>query len=249
MYRQELIINSPWLNAAGTLGFTPPARGMLIPETLGAFITNPISLAPRTPAADRTVQSFPGGYLLHSGHPNPGLSRVIRRYSERWAQSSIPVWVHLLAGNPTELQQMVQRLEGVEGVMAVEFGLPPGSHGAEALAMVEAAFGELPLVLSLPLTSAGEPWLEKLPSLGVSAITLSAPRGMLISEAGRPVSGRMLGPSLFPLTLAAVHSLRRIGLQVIAGAGVYRRQDAQALLDAGAFAVQLDGVLWRGWVN
>jgi len=36
------------------------------------------------------------------------------------------------------------------------------------------------------------------------------------------------------------------GLPVIAGGGVYTPEQAQALLDAGALAVQLDSVLWRG---
>jgi NAD(P)H-dependent flavin oxidoreductase YrpB (nitropropane dioxygenase family) len=41
-------------------------------------------------------------------------------------------------------------------------------------------------------------------------------------------------------------SLLKGQLQVplIAGGGVYRREQAQSLLRAGAAAVQLDGVLW-----
>jgi dihydroorotate dehydrogenase (NAD+) catalytic subunit len=246
MYRQDLVLASPWINAAGTLGFMPPAR-WLLPEAMGAFVTNPISLLPRTPAADRALITYPGGYLLHSGHPNPGFSRVVRRCSERWAQTSLPVWMHLLGTTPSEVQEMVQRLEGLEGVLAVEISLPPATRGAEALAFVEAAFGELPLVVSLPLTQAGESWLKELPGLGVSAINLSAPRGSLPTDTGRPVSGRLFGPGLLPQALAAVQAVRRLGVQIIAGAGIFRRQDAQAALDAGAYAVQLDGVVWRGW--
>lgn len=248
MYRQDLDLATPWINAAGTLGFAPPSR-WLLPEPMGAFVTNPISLGARSPAADRTLLPYAGGYLLHSGHPNSGLQRTLRRYAERWSQASVPIWVHLLAASPDEIQSMVRRLEGVEGVMAVELGLPPAARGAEALALVEAAFGELPLVVSLPLTTAGEAWLKELPGLGVSALTLSAPRGMLPTDSGRPVSGRLYGPSLLPQVLAGVHAVRRLGMQIIAGAGIFRRQDAQAALDAGAYAVQFDGVLWRGWAD
>lgn len=246
MYRLDLELASPWINAAGTLGFAPQAHWPL-PETQGAFVTNPISLSPRSPAADRALLTYPGGYLLHSGHPNPGFSRVVRRYSERWAQSSTPIWVHLLGTTPGEVQEMVQRLEGMEGVMAVEIGLPPTARGSEALAFIEAGFGELPLVVSLPLNMAGESWLKELPNLGVSAISLSGPRGSLPVDSGRPVSGRLYGPCLLPQLLAAVQATRRLGVQIIAGAGLFRHQDAQAALDAGAYAVQLDGVLWRGW--
>ena len=246
MYRQEIYLDSPWLNAAGTHGYLPPARWM-VPEAMGAFITNPISLSPRTPAVERSLLDYPGGILMHSGLPNPGLSRVLRKYRERWAQSSLPIWVHLIGASPDEVRQMIQRLEGQEGVMAIELGLPPDAEGEAALALVEAAYGELPLVVHLPLNRSREPWVQELPGLGVSAVSLGAPRGVLNGGAGRPVSGRLYGPSLLPLTLAAVQSVRRLGVQIIAGAGVYRRQDAQTLRDAGAWAVQLDTVLWRGW--
>jgi dihydroorotate dehydrogenase (NAD+) catalytic subunit len=248
MYRQELDLSSPWMNAAGSLGFAPPARWP-IAETMGAFVTNPISLAPRSPAAERGLHSYPGGVLLHSGLPNPGMSRVLRKYCERWAQNNTPIWVHLIGAHPDEINQMVRRLEGKEGVMAVELGLSPEVHGEQALAFVEAAYGELPLVVHLPLTLAGEPWLNELAGLGVSAISFGAPRGMVKTGEKHMLNGRLFGPSLFPLIMAAVQTGRKLGIPIIAGAGVYRHQDAQTLRDAGALAVQLDTVLWRGWAD
>jgi dihydroorotate dehydrogenase (NAD+) catalytic subunit len=248
MYRQDLDLRSPWMNAAGTLGYAPPARWPL-PEEMGAFVTNPISLAPRSPAADRGLRAFPGGALLHSGLPNPGLSRALRKYGERWKQSATPVWVHLIASHPDEIRQMVQRLEGYEGVTALELSLPPDAGEEEALAFVEAGYGELPLVVHLPLTAAGARWLNQLPEMGASGLALGAPRGAVPSDDNRLLNGRLFGPAFFPLALAAVHKLRRLGIPIIAGAGVYRRSDAQALLDAGAHAVQLDTVLWRGWAD
>lgn len=252
MFRQDLSLDSPWMNAAGMLGFTlsgPARERWTAPEPMGAFVTNPVSLAPRTPAGERSLLAFPGGVLMHSGLPNPGLTRVLRKYGERWAQSNLPIWVHLIGTNPDEVHQMVRRLEGVEGVGAVELGLPPDVRGDAALAFVEAAFGELPLVVHIPLIAAGEPWLKELAGLGASALTLGAPRGTLLTDTGRPVNGRLFGPANFPFMLSAVQSARRLGIPVIAGSGIYRKQDAQALRDAGAWAVQLDTVLWRGWAS
>lgn len=246
MYLQEIDLASPWINVAGTLGFAPSAR-WLLPEQPGAFVTHPVSLAPRTPAADRALVRFSGGYLLHTGHPNPGLSRVLRRYADRWAQAALPVWVHMLVATADEAQQMAKRLEGVEGVMALELGLPPAVRGPEARELIQAAYGELPLVVCLPVTSAAESWVSELPKWGAAAVNLCAPRGMLVDERGRVVSGRIYGPAMLPHTLAAVHALRKVGVRVIAGSGIYRPRDAQQLLDAGAMAVQLDAVLWRGW--
>jgi dihydroorotate dehydrogenase (NAD+) catalytic subunit len=246
--RQDLFLASPWMNAAGMLGYAPTAR-MPLTEPLGAFVTNPISVSARTPAAERSMLAYSGGMLLHSGLPNPGLRSVLKDHAARWAQSSLPVWVHLFGSSPEEIAQMVRRLEGVEGVMAIELGLPPDAEAAVVREYVEASYGELPLIVHIPLTAARETWLAELPRLGVSAISLGAPRGTLPNETGRPVSGRLYGPSLLPLCLAAVQCARKHGLPIIAGAGIYRRQDVQALRDAGAWAVQLDTVLWRGWAE
>lgn len=257
MFRLELSLASPWMNAAGMLGFAPQtAPGSRRPpgqaetsavEPMGAFVTNPISLNPRAPAADRCMVPFAGGVLLHSGLPNPGLSRVLRRYAARWAKSPAPVWVHLIGSNPDEIYQMVRRLEGIDGVEAVEIGLPPNARDDQALAFIDAAYGELPLIAHLPLTAAAEPWLDELPAHGASAVSFGGPRGTLLDETGRPVSGRLYGPALLPLIMAAVQTARRLGIPIIAGAGIYHPRDAQMLRDAGAWAVQLDTVLWRGW--
>ena len=249
MPRQDLYLESGWMNAAGMLGYAPAPARSLVPETMGAFVTNPISLGPRTPASERCLMRYPGGVLLHSGLPNPGLSRVLRQYGERWKQSRLPIWVHLIGTRPEEIQPMLRRLEEREGVSAIELSLPPEAGPEESLALVEAGLGELPLVLHLPLTEARAPWLAKLSELGVSAVSLGAPRGALPDGPGRQQYGRLYGPSLFPLVLAAVRDKRPLGLPVIAGAGIYRRQDAQALREAGAWAVQLDTVLWRGWLE
>jgi dihydroorotate dehydrogenase len=62
------------------------------------------------------------------------------------------------------------------------------------------------------------------------------------------VHGRLYGPAVFPLALAALLAVRRAGLPVIAGGGIYRPEQVEALLAAGASAVQVDAVLWRaGW--
>jgi dihydroorotate dehydrogenase (NAD+) catalytic subunit len=59
------------------------------------------------------------------------------------------------------------------------------------------------------------------------------------------VHGRLYGPAIFPLAVRAVERL--VGLldcPLIASGGVYSRQDLATMLEMGASAVQLDGVLW-----
>lgn len=244
--RQDLFFRTPWLNVAGMLGFIPP-RTWCWPHEAGAFVTNPVSLAPRRPAAARRWIEYPGGALLHTGLPNPGLRAVLDRFAARWARLPAPVWMHLIPSTPEEAARMVRMVEDSDAeVFALELGLPPGLAPSEMLAFVQASAGDLPLVVSLPLTSAGETWLALLASAGASAISLSAPRGSLAVGDGAAVTGRLYGPALFPLALAGVTSAMHAGLPVIASGGIYCLADAQALLAAGASAVQLDTVLW-GW--
>jgi len=240
--RQGLNLCSPWLNAAGSLGFTPPESWMWS-EPPGAFVTNPVSLFPRTPAEERVVIPFPGGFLLHSGLPNPGLKGLLAG-ARRWQRSAGAVWVHLIGDTPQEIERMVRSLESLDAVSAIELGIAPKAEPEQALRLARAGVGELPLVVNFSLTAVAEAWVDKLAGLGASAVSLGAPRGLLPGANGNLVAGRLYGPAILPLALAAVRSLRRQALPEIAGGGVYRKADGEALLAAGATAVQLDSVLW-----
>jgi dihydroorotate dehydrogenase len=240
----DLELSSPWLNAAGTLGFAAAADGWSWPEMQGGFVTNPVSLSPRTPAETRAALPYPGGCLLHTGLPNPGLKGVLQRCAERWARGSLPVWVHLLGDGPDEIHRMSLTLEEVEGVTAVEVGIPPGAGTGQALAMLEAAVGELAVIASLPLTAAGETWVKEISRLGVRGLCLAAPRGMLTEPGGKLVSGRLVGAGLFPQAMAALRIVHPLGLPVVVGSGVFTVEAGRALLAAGAAAVQIDTALW-----
>ena len=241
----DLNLSKPLMNAAGSLGFAPEARGALDLSHLGAFITNPISLGERSPARGRRYLPFPGGFLLHTGYPNPGLKTAIRRYAARWRRSPLPVLVHLLPQSPQEAAQMVQRLEAVEGIAGVEISLPLHADGQAALAFSQASRGELPVVLRLPLEGATA-LVPHIASAGLAGISLAPPRGALPLPHGNIVHGRLYGPAIFPLALAVVQALGRSGIPVIAAGGVYQPEQVDALLQAGAAAVQLDSVLWQG---
>jgi dihydroorotate dehydrogenase (NAD+) catalytic subunit len=237
----DLTISPPLMNAAGTLGLAPGVE----PAGLGAFITNPLSLGPRTPAHTRGMLAFPGGILIHSGHPNPGLKAVIRRCARRWSSLSIPVIVHLLAQSGDEIARMVRMVEEIEAVSAVEIGLPPEAGVELAVELVQAGVGEKPVIARLPLERATE-LAEAVMGVGAAAVSLGAPRGALPAEGGTLLHGRLYGPALFPQALSAVQALAGAGLPVIGACGVYRRSDVEAMLAAGALAVQLDTALWRG---
>lgn len=244
MSKRDLYFRKPLMNAAGTLGFSPDPRAPVAWEDLGAFVTSPISLRPRLPAARPAVVEYPGGFLLHTGLPNPGLSAVIKKESARWARADLPVIVHLMADRPEETAKMVQMLERQENVMAVELGFAPLLSDDILYVALEMCQGELPLVISLTaeqVTRIG----ARVMQAGAAAISLSAPRGAIPgAEGGSLTMGRLYGPSLFPQALELVHTAARMGLPVIGAGGLWKREQAEAMIAAGALAVQVDAGLW-----
>ncbi len=233
------------MNASGSLGFTPDPYGPVDLALFGAFVTNPLSREARTPARGTRVSAFPGGFLLHTGYPNPGLKSALRRYAAHWASAPLPVIVHLLPATVEEAREMVRALEQVENLLAVEVGLPPGVGPAAAAAFAGAACGELPVIVRLPLDHALE-LARAAAQADIAAVSLAPARGAAASPGGILVHGRLYGSALFPLSLEAVHAVAQAGIPVIGAGGVYCQEQADAMRSAGALAVQVDTVLWRG---
>jgi dihydroorotate dehydrogenase len=240
MPKNDLFLDKPLMNAAGILGFAPDPKGLVDLSQFGAFVTHPVSRGARTPARGKRFEAYPGGFLLHSGLPNAGLRAIIKDYGKRWRHASVPVIVHLLAQEPSSLVYMIESLENVEGVMGVEIGLPPDIDMDSAYIFAQAAIGELPAILRLPMEQAID-LAQAVIEAGASAVSLGAPRGKL-----EGIRGRMYGPGVFPLALRTTEILAGQGIPVIGAGGVYQKSDAQAMLDAGALAVQVDAVLWQG---
>ena len=242
--KRDLYFSKPIMNTAGALGFFPDSRNGVSLESFGAFVTNPFSLRPRRPSSRPAILEYPGGFLLHTGLPNPGLKSGIKKYASKWDKSDLPIIVHLMADRPEETQNMVRMLEEVENVMAVELGFAPLLANDIILLTLEMCLGELPLIFSLPVEqvlSLGPRLLQE----GAQAISISAPRGALNSDDGEIVTGRLFGPSLFPHSLDIVRSATKLGIPIIGSGGVWTKENADAMLSVGAVAVQVDATFWN----
>lgn len=244
MPKQDILFEPPVMNAAGMLGFWPGPDCHNVLQHLGAFITNPISLRPRKPSTGTRHKLFSGGFLNHTGHPNPGLNSIIRQGSAHWRRSQRPVLVHLLPQDAEEANKMAQRLEETGGVSGLEIGIPPWADKEQTRRIVQAATGELPVIVRLPFERAAD-LAQELSSLNITAVSLSPPRGALPGSQGDITTGRLYGPAIFPLALAKVMELIAQGHPVIAAGGVYTAAQVETMLTVGAMAVQIDAVLWR----
>ena len=234
---------SPYMNASGFFGYTPPAASILT-ESLGAFITSPISLAKRSPARNRCLVEFPGGFLLHTGLPNDGFSRILKQHQQKWSGLKYPVWPHLIPQSAYDCRQMVRALEDVENIGAVEISLPQDASPGLVEEWLVAAVGELPIYVCAPLYSPWQDWLSVFNLYNISGIVLSAPRGSIYHN-GSLVRGRLYGPTLFPQMLEVLHQNSDCGISLIAGSGIFSFEQAELALQAGASAVQFDACLWQ----
>ena len=242
--KRDLIFEPLWTNLTGMLGFSDESLPNIDLSRLGAFITNPISLYPRSPAHLPRVLPFPGGFLLHTGHPNPGLSAIIRKHQRRWLELPCPVIVHLLGQNADEISRLVERTEEVEAVEAIEVGLEATDPDTASELTRAAIQCELPIIIQVPM-NCSEDVASAIANSGANAIGLGPPRGSLPSSSGEMISGRLLGPALFPMALQAVVKLHNLlDVPIIASGGIYDINQVKSMLAAGASAVQLDSVLW-----
>ena len=246
-----LSLASPRLAGGGAFGFADEYAGLVDFSRFGAFITNPITLRPRSPAVGVRVVQFPGGVLIHTGLPNPGLSAAIRDYERKWSNMGLPVIVHLAATTPAEMAAGVEKLERVDSVSGIEIGFRDDEVLADAEMMLKEAVrgARQPILVSVPHARAIA-FTRLAEKTGAQAITVAAsPRGSTWVNGGW-VTGRLYGPALLPQALRLVREIKsQTALPIIGAGGVHSRADVEAMLAAGATAVRLDSAVWVGGIH
>ncbi|MEQ8673973.1 MAG: HisA/HisF-related TIM barrel protein [Aggregatilineales bacterium] len=246
--KNSLILDSPVMTAAGTFGYGDVYRDMVNIEKLGAIVTNPITYDGWSPTRSSRVVPLDAGVLIHTGLPNPGLNKVLRRYVPLWTLLPVPVIVHIVATTPDQVRKCASRLDEIESVQAIELGLADDITREEAEEFVKAAVArtDKPIMVRLPLQDAYE-IAQPCQDAGAGALVVSAPpRGVARDKrTGRLVRGRVYAPIVKPMVLHVISQLvRRIEIPIIGSGGIHSPQDARDFLDAGARAVQVDSVTW-----
>ncbi|MCC6804657.1 MAG: hypothetical protein IT319_17375 [Anaerolineae bacterium] len=246
--KTNLIVDSPVMNAAGTLGFGDEYRDLVDLSVLGAFVTNPLTYAPRSPANGTRVVPLSGGVLVHTGLPNPGINKVVEQNRAAWERMSIPVIAHLVVNAAEDLHKSIAVLEREPSIEAIEFGLNDEMNPAETEWAIRAALGKMekPLLVRFPFNAHLDHFAAAVDA-GAHALVISAPpRGTARDQTGQLVAGRVYGPLVKPMVLRMVGQLvRRFPrIPVIGAGGIHSEQDARDYIEAGAVAVQVDSATW-----
>jgi dihydroorotate dehydrogenase (NAD+) catalytic subunit len=247
-HKVGLTLTNPCMPAAGCFGFGGEYGSLVNVEALGAVVYGPVTGRPRPGSPPPRLVPLPYGVLVHTGLANPGARALVRRARQMWSNLPVPVIAHVAATTPDEVASCCQQLGALETVAGLELGLTDETTPQEAGALVAAAreSAAQPLIVRLGLASA-EALCQVAVEAGADALTVAAPpRGTLRLPSGEYLTGRLYGPWVLPLALHALRQVRRaVDVPLIGCGGIHTEEDAQAFLEAGAVAVQVDSVIWR----
>lgn len=246
-HKTGLILNTPVMTSAGCWGFADEYSNLLDLSKIGAFVTNPITLRARRHSQDTQAVPIQNGTLVHTGTPNPGIRGALSKYRNKWRRLPCPVIVHISASNCRDVEACMNQLEGVDNVAAVELGLQEDAQPNDVKSIIATASGGLlPVLTRLPLMRALDlAWIAE--HAGAQALTTAAPpRGTMHNTKGTGwVSGRLYGQFVFPIILDLVRNIHgSVTLPIIASGGIHTCNQAQACLESGASAVQIDSLVW-----
>ncbi|MBK9748172.1 MAG: hypothetical protein IPO91_15540 [Chloroflexi bacterium] len=176
--KHSLILETPVMNAAGMLGFGDNYRDLLKYEKLGAFVTNPITYAPRSPANGTRIVPLDAGVLVHTGLPNPGMNKVISGYRAVWEKLGAPIITHIVVTTPDEIRRCLQAVDREEIIDAVELGLHDETTPQEVERLIKVAREsvEKPLLVVLPFNAAQDMAQAIIAAGGDALVACSAPR-------------------------------------------------------------------------
>ncbi len=258
-HKLELRLRNPVLTASGTFSNgTEIAKHFDVGE-LGAIVSKGTTVRPRrgnpTP---RTVETA-AGMINAIGFQNIGVGALIRSVTPIWARWEVPAIVNIMGDNIGEYGTLARRLDGVEGVSALEVniscpnvdagGLEYGQDPLAAAAVVSevARHSSLPMIVKLtPSISDIRPIVESVADAGAHAITVAntIPAMAIDIERRCPVIpnafGGLSGPAIKPIALRLVWQAAQVSpIPIVASGGIWTGGDAIEFLMAGASAVQV----------
>ncbi len=263
-HKSGLLLKNPVMPASGTFGYGIEYAKIAEVHRLGAVICKGTTLRPHSGNAQpRTVETA-SGMLNAVGLQNVGVRTLIDKYASIWAAWQTPVIVNIAGETIEEYIEIARRLEGVEGIAALEVNVscPNVQEGGvvfgsspQMVADVTAALRSattFPLIVKLsPNSGDVRPTALAAASSGADAISLiNTMTGLRIAiKTRRPLldngTGGLSGPALKPIALRMVYEVAREfresfpNVPIIGLGGIMTAEDALEFLMAGATAIQI----------
>lgn len=253
-------MKNPIMPASGTFGYGEEISEYINISELGAAVTKGITLRPRKGnPVPRTVETD-AGMINRIGLQNPGVDAVIQEKISFLRQFKIPIIVNICGGTLKEYVKMAKRLNGVEGVSAIEvniscpntqeggiaFGQDPRIASGVISEVKAVADSDLAIIAKLTPNVTNIVAIAKAVKEGgadaISLINTVRARAKVRSKNKSVwIEGGLSGPAIKPIALKLVHEVAQanLGLPIIGIGGISTVIDVVDFLESGADAIQI----------
>lgn len=254
----RLRLANPIAVASGTFGYAREMAGLIDLSRLGGILPKTITQQPRPGnPPPRTVETT-GGMLNSIGLDNDGIEAFIERQLPYLASLGTAVIVSIAGRTCEEYVQMAARLDGADGISALELnlscpnvagGVDFGTNAASCEQLVrgvrEACRYPILAKLTPNVTSVVE-IAKGAEAGGADALSLiNTCLGMAVHwRRRRPVLGNVLGglsgPAIKPIALRVVYQVSKaVKIPLVGIGGIATIDDVMEFLVTGATAVQI----------
>jgi dihydroorotate dehydrogenase (NAD+) catalytic subunit len=257
----RLALSNPILVASGTFGYAREMESLVDLSRLGGIVPKTITQEPRVGNAPwRTIETA-GGMLNSIGLDNDGLEAFVAHHLPYLAGLGTSILVSIAGRTRDEFTTMAARLDGLEGVAALELNVscPNVSGGVDFgtdAGMCESVVRGCREACGHPILAKLTPNVANIPAMaqaaeagGADAVSLiNTCLGMAVDwRRRRPMLGNVMGglsgPAIKPIALRAVYqAARAVKIPIVGIGGVATIDDVMEFLVAGASAVQLGTV-------
>jgi len=255
----HLQLRNPVMTASGTFGYAREFSQLVNLHRLGGVVVKGISLEPRAGNPPPRVVETACGMLNAIGLENVGVEGFLAQKMEFLRGIDSRIVVNILGDSVEEYGRLAERLDGVEGIDALEvniscpnvkkggvaFGTVP-EMAAEVTRAVKERTSQTVIVKLSPNVTDITLMARAVEEAGADAVSLiNTLVGMAIDpRTRRPrlanVIGGLSGPAIKPVALRMVWQVAQaVSIPVIGIGGISTADDAIEFLLAGASAVQI----------
>ena len=255
----EVVFKNRVLVASGTFGYGDECKDVADVNMLGGIITKSLSMKPRDGNPPTRIVETPAGMLNSIGLANIGVSKFVSSKLPYLRQLDTAIIANVAASTIDEYCEVVDVLEGQEGVDGYEInvscpnvkegGLSFGTNCelTEQITKRVRARTKKPLIIKLtPNVAHISDFARAVEGAGADAISaINTLIGLAVDVKKRKpvlatVTGGLSGPAIKPVALAKVYEVARaVKIPVIGIGGIMSAADAIEFLLVGASAVQI----------
>lgn len=247
---------NPVTVASGTFGHAQKYYNLEEVKKLGAIVPKTVTFHPQVGNPPVRIWETPSGMVNAIGIENPGIDGFIQTKLPNFKKIGVPLIISILGHNPQEFVGIMEKLNGQDGIAAIELNLSCPNLQHKTLVAQDAqatqeivkqikTISKFPVIakLSPNVTDIGEIALAA-EAGGADAISLiNTFTAMAIDIKTRQsrignFTGGLSGPAIRPIALAMVHQVyKSVKIPVIGMGGIANADDALEFMIAGATMV------------